>query len=301
MYLTPQRFRTMGFGIDISELDDAELQSLIAQATMVVDAYCNVPRLPQRHDFRGGAITGEQHAWRYPQTPFEIGQRRYYPWHWPIVSIEKFRIYVTNTQYVEIAPTELMINNSERYLEVVSLAITSSGLFNALIVPNVGLATPIAKCDYTYGWDFEESAELLMNTDGQTYRAQNQYWRTTPAPEIKKNGTAITTGFAVDLDEGAVIFDAQLAASDTITASYHHKLPPEIQYGCGYIVAYLHGKAELQARGMGGLTLLKVAEVTLERDLPRGMPANLMQNLDILVPEAALLLGAFRDDNFTVR
>ena len=75
-YLTPQRFREMAFGIDISELDDTELAALIAQATSVVNSYCNVPRIPQMHDFRGGTITGEQHQWRYPVTPFEIGPSR---------------------------------------------------------------------------------------------------------------------------------------------------------------------------------------------------------------------------------
>ena len=56
-YITPQRFREMGFGIDISELDDTELLSLCRQASAVVDAYCNVPRIPQKHDFRGGTMS----------------------------------------------------------------------------------------------------------------------------------------------------------------------------------------------------------------------------------------------------
>lgn len=302
-YLTPQRFREMGFGIDISELDDAELASLIAQASSVVDTYCNVPRIPQKHDFRGGTITGEQHAWRYPTTPFEVGQRRYYPYHWPILSITQFRIYVTNTQYVEIAPTELMINNTERYAEVVSLAITSSGLFNALIVPNVGLATPIAKCSYTYGWDFLVENEDLVCTDGQTWRAQNQYWFTDTdrAPVIKKNGAVQTTGYTVDATEGTVVFDANLLATDSVTATYHHKLPADLQFGTGHIVAHLHGQAELHSRGMAHLTKLRVAEIEMERDLPRSMPMSLTQNLDILVPEAALLLGSYRADHITVR
>jgi len=299
-YLTPQRFREMGFGIDISELDDSELASLINQAGTIVDAYCNVPRIPQKHDFRGGVIVGEQHAWRYPSTPFEVGQRRYYPYHWPVTSVQKFRIYVTNTQYVEIAPTELLINNSERYFEVVSLVLTSSGLFNALIVPNVGLATPVATCDYTYGWDFSENEDLLA-TDGQTFRAQNQFWKTTPAPVVTKNNAVVTTGFTINYNEGAVIFDTNLAASDFVSATYNYKLPSDIAWGCGQIVAYLHGQAELQARGMGHLTMLKIAEVEMERDLPRGMALSLIADLDRLIPEAALFLSSYRNDSLTVR
>lgn len=302
MYLTPERFREMGFGIDISELEDAELLSLVNQASAVVDAYCNVPRIPQKHDFRGGVITGEQHTWRYPQTTFELGQRRYYPFHWPVLSIEQFRIYVTNTQYVEIAPTELMINNTERYWEVVSLAVTSSGLFNALIVPNVGLGVPIAKANYTYGWDFLVSDEEMTCSDGQTWRAQNQFWHTGTGrePVIKKNGVTQTSGYTVNASEGTVVFTDNLTATDTVSATYHHKVPTDIQWGTGHIVAFLHGHAELHARGMAHLRSLRVAEVEMTAFDPK-TSQGVAQSLDALVPEAAILLGGYAADNLTVR
>jgi hypothetical protein len=305
MYLTPDRFREMGFGVDISELDDAELMALIAQASSVVDAYCNVPRIPQKHDFRGGSIVGEQHSWAMPEHSLDYGQRRMYPYHWPILQINNFKIYVTNSQYVEIGPTELFINNSERWFEIVSYAVTSIGMFGALIVPNIGLATPVAKVNYDYGWDFTVVDELLTHSDGQTWRAQNQYWHSTDDvddnsrdPAIEKNGSVITTGFSIDHDEGTVVFDDNLAATDTIKATYHHKLPQELQYGTGHIVAHLHGQAELHARGMAHLTLLKVQEVTMRRDTPGG---TLAENLDSLVPEAAIQLAAYRQDHLTVR
>jgi hypothetical protein len=306
MYLTPARFREMGFGIDTSELDNTELLSLVNQATTVVNAYCNVPRIPQMHDFRGGTITSEAHTWRYPVNSLDIGQRREYLFHWPILAIQNFRIYVTNTQYIEIAPTELMINNTERYFEIVSLAITSFGLFNALIVPNVYLASPLAKTSYTYGWDFTVTDEYLSCTDGQTWRAQNQFWFSDEAraPVIKKNGATVSNTpvqYTVDATEGTVVFTENLRDSDTVSASYHHKLPTDIQYGTGHIVAYLHGQAELQSRGMAHLTRLRVAEVDMEKDLRRAAPKGLVENLNMLVPEAALLLGAFAADNLTVR
>ena len=306
MYLTPARFREMGFGIDISELDDSELAALIAQAASVVDAYCNVPRIPQKHDFKGGTITKEEHRWAMPEHSLDYGQRRMYPYHWPILEITDFKIYVTNSQYVEISPTELFINNSERWFEIVSYAVTSIGMFGALIVPNIGLATPVAKVSYTYGWDFLVTDESLTHSDGQTWRAQNQYWHTTDDadgnsrdPVIKKNGVVQSSGFTVDPVEGTVTFDANLAATDTVTATYHHKLPSEIQYGTGHIVAHLHGQAELHARGMAHLTQLKVAEVTMRRDTPKGN--SLAENLDTMIPEAAMLLSAYQQDHLTVR
>lgn len=306
MYLTPARFREMGFGIDISELDDAELAALIAQASAVVDSYCNVPRIPQKHDFRGGTITKEEHRWALPETSLDFGQRRMYPFHWPILEITDFKIYVTNSQYVEIGPTELFINNSERWFEIVSYAVTSIGMFGALVVPNIGLATPVAKVSYTYGWDFTITDEALVYSDGQTWRAQNQHWHSTDDvdgnsrdPVIKVNDVVVTTGFNIDYDEGTVIFDSNLEGDDTVKVTYHHKLPSDIQFGTGHIVAHLHGQAELHARGMAHLTQLKVAEVTMRRDTPKGK--SLAENLDTLIPEAAMLLSAYRQDNLTVR
>jgi hypothetical protein len=306
-YLTPARFREMGFGIDISELDDTELASLITQASAVVDSYCNVPRIPQKHDFRGGVITGEQHRWRYPSSPFEIGQRKYYPFHWPVLSVEQFRIYVTNTQYVEIGADSLLINNSERYWEVVSLALTSSGLFNALVIPNVGLADPLATANYTYGWDFTILDEQLTCTDGQTWRAQNQFWfnDTGREPVVRVNDVVVdpqVTPYAVDAYEGTIVFEENLVATDRVNVDYHHKLPTDIQMGTGHIVAHLHGQAELHARGMAHLTRLRVAEVEMDRRDPKmGSSGSLSELLDVLVPEAAVLLGGYRNDNLTVR
>jgi hypothetical protein len=180
---------------------------------------------------------------------------------------------------------------------------TGTGLFNALIIPNVALAVPLAKTSYTYGWDFNEVDEELTCTDGQTWRAQNQWWHvdTGREPVIKKNGAVVTTGFTVDPKEGTVTFDSNLLAVDEVTASYHYKLPSDIQYGTGHIVAHLHGQAELQSRGMAHLTRLRVAEVDMERDLRRSFPTSLIAGLDNEVPEAALLLGAYRADNISVR
>jgi len=289
----------MGFGIDISELSDVEIASLCAQAAVTIDAYCNTPRIPQQHDFRGGTITEEQHGWRLAQSSFELGQRRVYPYHWPIKALTQFRIYVTNTQYIEIAPTELYLNQSERYLEVVSLAMTSAGLWGALIVPNIGLATPVSRISYTYGWNFTETDEVLYDTDAQLFRAQNQFWATTPAPIIYKNGTVVTSGFAIDYSEGTVTFTDQLEASDVITATYNYKLPREIMFAAGHIVAYLHGEQELHGRGMAHLERIKVAEIELVR--PKQRRGSDPDDLAEWAPEAASLLSSFKDDNITVR
>jgi hypothetical protein len=302
-YVTAAKFREMGFGVDVSNLEDPALTALCARATSLVDAYCLVPRLPNgaNHDFRGGSVVSEQHTWRYPASPVDIGQRRAYPFHWPVTGVTRFIIKVTNTQYVSIAPSELFINGTQKYVEVVSLAITSSGLFNALVVPNIGLATPVVELDYTYGRTFAETGERLAFSDGQTWRAANQWWAQDPAPVIYKNGTpmTVTTDYTIDFDEGTVILVNDAEDTDVITADYSFRLPWEVRDATGHIVAALQIEAGKQASGIAGLRRLTVEEVTLEQQ--RFQPGQASIHLEALSPEAAMLLATYRFDSVTVR
>ena len=287
-YLTPGRFRTMDFGIDTAELSDGEMLSLATQATAWVNAYCLIPRLPQPHDLRGGSIVGEQHPWRYPETPFDIGQRRAYPMHWPVTQMHQFRIYVTNTN---------------KYVEVVSLALTSSGLFNALIVPNIGLATPTVTLSYDYQRVQREVGEYLMPSDGQSFRAQNQWWFSDPdrAPVIYLNDVVQTTGFTIDYNEGTVEFTNDLTATDVVTADYYYKLPADIMWAAGHIMTWLHTESEHHARGIAHLSSLTIGEVRMTRVPMAVRYEQVSAELDKLVPEAASLLYTYRFDNVSVR
>lgn len=304
-YLTAQKFRTMGFGVETEEHEDPFLSVLCQRAHTMVESYCLVPRLPAIHDFRGGTVVGEQHSWRYPVHPVDIGQRKAWPFHWPIIQINDFKIKVTNTQYVAIDASELFINNTARYVEVVSLAITSHGLFQALVVPNIGLATPVCEIGYDYGFSFTETDERLMFSDGFTWRAQHQWWKTDPAPVIKKNGTTLTEGLAndytIDSDEGTVILNEghDADADDLMTATYSHSLPSEIRDAMGYLVAAMHAETEHHQRGMGHLRRLTLEEVTMERH--REDPSKASADLVAISPEAAALLASFRFDGVTVR
>jgi hypothetical protein len=277
---------------------------LAHRATSMVDAHCLVPRLPSggNHDFRGGTIVDEQHTWRYPASPVDIGQRRAYPFHWPIQSMNSFIFKVTNTQFVDIGVSELFVNQTQKYVEVVSLAITSHGLFNALIVPNLGLATPVVVLGYDYGRVFAETDERLSFTDGTTWRAANQWWATTPAPVVKKNDVALTltTDYTIDTDEGAVILVEDAAATDIITASYSFRLPWEIRDATGYIMSALRATAERYSRGMGDLRRLQVEEVTMDRGRPQDI-AKMSSDLTAIAPEAAMLLASYRFDSVTIR
>lgn len=273
-----------------------------------------MPTIPVRHDFRGGVISTaspEQHEWRYPgayQASAVIGQRRAYPYHQPIISIEQFRIYVTNTQYVEISPNDLFIQNTERYVEVVSLAITSSGLFNALIIPNVGLATPTLQMAYTYGRRLRVLDEPISAAEGNTlYRAENQWWfvDTDNPVNVYVNGVlkTPTTDYTYNASEGTVLFVSPPGAEDepgevSVTLDYTYRLPWEIREATSLIARYELGEARLSAKGMLGLESIKIAELSLSR--PRrlrtgssGGPVT-KDNLDDAVPEAAALLTGYK-------
>jgi len=292
MYLTPEKFRVMGFGIDLEGIEDVELAAIMSRASAVVDSYCAVPRLPVPHSFLGGVISTtkpEQHFWRLPEHDFDLGSRRVYPNHWPVKTMTQFRIKVTNTQYVTIQPTELFINNTERYVEVVSLMFTGLGLFGA-IIPTLSMMKPICEIAYEYGETFEAAGEVLYATDARTYRAANQFWTGTPV--IYMNGTTVDAAdYTINLVEGTVLFDSPLATGAVVTIDYVHRLPWEIRDATAMIATHLLGEREQQARGMTGVKTLKVAEVTITNDTTSHGKETMGTYIE---PEVAWLLDGFR-------
>ena len=292
LYVTPEKFRTMGFGLDLSEIEDFELASILDRAGGLAESYCGVSMIPVKHSFFGGEILAdnpEQHSWRIPENSFDIGQRRIYPYHWPIREVTLFRIYVTNTQYVEIAPSEIFINNTDRYIEVISLAFTGVGLFGA-ILPSLGLMKPVAKIAYTYGHSFAQPEERLYPTDARTYRALNQHWLASPAPVVEVNGVVQSSGFTVDRTEGTVIFDAPQAVGAVVTVAYSFALEPNVRDGVGALGAHLLGERELAAKAMSGLQSIKVGEVTITRATPK----LTVDNIDTVCPPAASFLAGLK-------
>ena len=259
-YCTVERFRVLGFGNDLSDIEDVELASILDRATALVNQYCSTPTLPQQHDFRGGTIVDEAHAWR-------TGQIRTYPWHQPVKVLNSFRIYATNTVYLDIPPTQMFIDNSGKYIEVVSLSLTPVGFWAASGL--ISLVEPVSKMSYTYGWTFPVSGEVLYATDAYQFRSQNQFWATTPAPVVYKNGASQSSGFTIDYTEGTVTFASPVAATDTITVDYTHTLPPAIGQATGVIASEVLNQRDLIAKGLGSLASIRVEEVELRRQMPR--------------------------------
>lgn len=288
LYVTPEKYRTLGFGVDLADIEDVELAAILERASSLAEGYCAVPK---GHSFFGGSVVGEQHEWTLPISGMEIGRRRIWPLHWPVKSVTSLRVNATNTQYVDVAPTELFINNADRYVEVTSFAFTSVGLFGAGI-PGIGLINPVASISYDYGWQFRALNETLYPTDARTYRASHQFWDLVDNdPVVFVNGVEVDPGdYTVNAIEGTVVFDSQLAAEDRVTADYDHKLPWEIRDAVGELATYVLTTRSVQARSMGGIQTLKVGEVSVST------PTHRLTDLTInqLVPTAAWLLDGFR-------
>jgi hypothetical protein len=261
MYITPARVATMGLGVDLSSMSAAALRSICARATATIDAVCAVPRLPQKHDFRGGIITGERHDW--PIDPDERPHpNRVYPNHGPVVSVERFDILVDNTNKVSLDVSGVVINNNGGYLEASTLLLTQYGVFGAGIVPYIGLYQPISETDYTYRYEFvvvDEDAEFV---DGKTYQCVNQFWLPSADVVVKVDGEtkALTTDYTVEAAEGRIQFVANQTADAVVTVSYTYTLPWEISQAAGLLVANELGESNLRAGGMYGLDALRVTQ-----------------------------------------
>lgn len=262
---------------------------MISRASSLVNSYCAAPNLPQRHDFRGGTITNEQHQWRMG-TDYYTGTRRVYVWHKPIKTISALDIRITNNYSVSLGNSDLFINNSEGYIEVTSLAAVSFGVYPLGVAPNLGLYIPVAEVDYTYGWSFTSTDEVLDSFDANAYMSSHMSWATDPAPVIKKNGAVLSTGYTINYEEGTVTLAAAPLATDTFTATYTYSLPGPIQEATGIIVTSQLGERALASKGLTGLSTLRIAEIQISRTVRRESDSQGM-----VIPEAAMqLLDAYR-------
>lgn len=284
-YLTPDRYAVMGLGTTAQSA--ATLLSLINRASLAVDRFCSIPMVPARYSFRGGSVTEEEHRFNLGNNVNEMPTRTIWPRSTPVRSVSQLRVYITNTQYVDFATSELFVTKNN--INITSVTLTSAGLFGALAVPIVGLAQPIAKISYDYGFDFDSVDEMLGDTGSHlVYRAQNQFWNDDDVV-VKKNGAVQSSGFTVDKTEGTVTFGSALLATDIVTATYGYSLPSEVAEATALTVAKFISDKEIIERGMGGVESLRVGEIAIERPRQRAAIGN--QSVDLPNEAKQLLDG----------
>lgn len=293
-YLSPGRYGLMRQGSKLPS--DIEMVNVLQEASAMVDAYCVVPR---EFTFFGGTVTNEEHRWRYPLTNTDVGQRRLYPLRKPLLEpIISLQIEVSAGAFAELPASSLVVNTIENWVEVTSLALaSSSGLFGVTgwVVPIGGLANPLALLSYNYGKAYAATDRKLVLTSvagGKTFQAPHGSW-TSDTVVVRANGTVVDPAgahaYTVDLEDGWVVFTGTVPTG-ILTVSYVHLLPREIPLATAMIASHLLGDAALRAKGMQGLAQVKAGEISLSKG--RAMPTG--ADLDVTVPDAALLLAGYR-------
>jgi hypothetical protein len=294
-YLTPERFRTMRTGAVLTGYSSLEIAETIADASAIADAYCN--QLAD-HSFRGGTVLGEEHNWAYPTSHFDAAQRRLFLYHRPILDVTGLRLLVGAGASASIPEASLVIQHSEEWIEVTSLAIASnSGLFGVTgwIVPIGGLANPIAQVDYTYGQSYEETGDIGYPIDDEagqlTYQFSHGFWALAGDVTVYDGGVEVDPGdYTVSRSIGRVTFAS--APSGEVTADYVHEMDGNIPRAVAHITAALIGTSRSHAKGLtGDIHSVKVGEISITRGMKAKEAAGY---LDTAVPSAALLLSGHR-------
>lgn len=149
----------IGQGVDVLSLQDGELDALLRDASAYADMYM------------GGEVRVKQRIERYPWRR----SRRVYPRRFPVASVDKFLIQVSNRQFATIDPLTIVINADNRYIEVLSYAVASYSFAQAIM--NLGLTANIVLLIYTAGFSVLDTpqnirtAVKMIATELLTYRA----------------------------------------------------------------------------------------------------------------------------------
>jgi len=292
VYLTPGQFRAMNLGVSLTGWTDLQLAAYLRRASSSVNNFTGAPRLPVVHDFRGGEVAGETHTW--PVDAYDTSPtRKVFLYHRPVIAIASMRIYATKTQYVEFQASELYYELSEGWVEPASANLTSYGLWGAAMYPAIGLSEPHSSIDYTYGDRFPSIEMLYPDTVTNQWRSTVGWW-SDETVQVYVNGVLRTSAYTIDRNEGTVLFSSPIPNSnDDVEVSFTGRLHPDIAMATGIIAAARINDKNLVAAGFPqGVRSFRVAEVQVERDLPRRGASQ--PEPESIPNEAAELLEQFR-------
>ncbi len=291
MYCSPLRYVHGGYGI--TDTGTAlSLRNKLVQASAAVDTFCNGTLLPDKHDFRGGTVTDEQHIWK-PPTPLlnEPGARRIFLNHRPIRTLTAFSINYTNTYSITLQPSDLMVNTPSGFVEIVASQPTVIGY------PPLGfwfgLYEPFVLASYTYGWQFVAGSDVLEAVSPSVFMASHGSWLEDGAVSVAIDNVEVDPAdYTVNTDDGTVTFaDGEEPTPDQVaTVSYAYTLPSAIETATAIIATGLMGEARMAQRGMLGLQSIRVAEVAITAL----QPSQMVTKNGVSIPaQAAALLGGY--------
>ena len=291
-YLSVNRFLDGGYGIDTSTFTRSQLRNILVRATANVNRFCSVPSIPQAFDFRGGSVTGEKHQWPYvPPLLITSGSRRVFLNQKPLKDVSSFVLRLAKDYTVSLDPVRnIVVNQMEGYVEVVALTPVITGYFP--VGWNFGLWNPLAEVDYTYGWSFEVIGDECEAISPDLYTASHGNW-SADAPTVYVDGVEIDpTDYSVNTDDGSILFASTVepTVQSVVTCDYTYLCPDAVSEATGIIATDLIGKARIAARGMIGLSSIRVAEVAITQMMPNRYETRNSVSIPL---EAATLLNAF--------
>lgn len=289
-YCSPLRYVNGGFGIADTGTT-LSLRNVLVRATAMVDTFTNGSLLPEKNDFRGGVITGEQHLFQIPIPLLdEPGARRIFLNHRPIRTVSQVVIKYTNTYQIVIDSSQLFVSN-QGFVEIVALNPAIIGF------PPVGWLVgpfePFSITSYEYGHRFAADSDVLEAVSPSLFMASHGSWLVGGGVTVTVDGVVVSpSDYVINTDDGTVSFDS--AATPTpdqvVQASYTYVLPSAIESATAVIATDMLGKARLAQRGLLGLSSLKVAEVSMSVM----SPAQMTTRNGVSIPnDAATLLGPF--------
>ena len=288
-YCSPLRYINGGYGIADTGTT-LSLRNKLVAASSLVDAFCNGSLLPDKHDFRGGTVTDEQHIWQPPTALLnEPGARRVFLSHRPIRTLTAFSIAYTNSYSITLQPSNLMVNRTAGFVEIVASQPTIIGY------PPLGfwfgLYEPFTLSSYTYGWTFNSPGDLLEAISPTVFMASHGSWLAGGDVTVEIDSVVIDpSDYTLNLADGTVTFTTAPAPNTEVSASYTYTLPTAIEQATAVIATDALGQARLAQRGMLGLQSLKVAEVAITQMSPSQMTSRNGVTIPIA---AAALLGGF--------
>lgn len=131
-YANPDDFREIAPEFDLTNVDDVVLQARLDRASVLADNWTN-------RTF-GTQTFVEEHEWR--------PSRSLYLFNWPVASVDAAHFVLGAGITATIQPADFIINNTQHYVELSSLALAVS------LTPDVltlGVTQPFISITYTTG------------------------------------------------------------------------------------------------------------------------------------------------------
>lgn len=205
-----------------------------------------------------------------------------------------------NPFVANIPPADVVLDNTDGWLEVVSLQAILYGLAPTII--NLGLNTIIALLDCHTGYYLVQLGEPLIApvAPAKAYTSGRAYWVQTISqapnqvpflpqpvpPVVYQNGVVTALPYTVDFVNGSVTFTGvQPAATDVVSADYTYAIPDEIREATRFATLAILAERNPNLAGMAGLSSL---------GLPGQMSMTRTADSGGLPKISRMLLGPYR-------